>query len=521
LIVLNEVVFSLPDGHTPAHTLSELAESFSTVIHPTVTEHRAYFDTFDWRLFGKSLVLYNTGRHLVLRNLNDTKILAAVDINGQPTFAWDLSESPVKTQLAPILKVRALIRMASLELRSTTMRILNRDQKTVARLVLEETALPDDEEASELTARLWLKPVRGYPGHFRKASRLLVRAGYTVTVPEDDLVTASEAFGQKPGSYSSRIDVQLEPGLRSDVATKTVLSFLLGVMEQNEQGIRNDIDTEFLHDFRVAVRRTRSALGQVKNVFAPETTERFKQVFAEIGDFTNELRDLDVYLLNEAAYLDMLPEAVRTDIGPLFDHLRKKRSLAFRHVVRNLDSESYARNLQAWETFLAEPVPNAPLATNAKRPIIELASVRIHKWYRRIVKAGNSVLDGAQDETLHALRIECKKLRYLLEFFYSLYPPSETSMLIDQLKRLQDNLGDFNDLCVQQEYLLNIVDELPLADPGTPNALVAVGTLVGVLDQKKQRVRDAFADTFTSFSSQSNKKLFRELFSQPTRNAQR
>jgi CHAD domain-containing protein len=520
LIVLSEVVFSLPDGCTPARALSELAESFSTVIHPTVTEHRDYFDTFDWRLFVKSLVLYRTGGQLVLRKLHDNGILATL-VNGKPTFAWDLPESQIKAELATILKVRALIRMASLEFRSTTVRILNSDQKTVARLVLEETALPDDQEGSELSTRVWLKPVRGYPGRFRRARRRLERAGYTITTLEDDLVTASEAFGRRPGSYSSRIDVHLEPDMRSDAATKKVLAFLLGVMKQNEQGIRDDIDTEFLHDFRVAVRRTRSALGQVKNVFSPETTDRFKQVFAEIGDFTNELRDLDVYLLNEEAYLDMLPEALRADIAPLFKHLRKKRSLALRHVIRNLDSESYARNLTAWEAFLAEPVPDAPLATNAERPIMELASLRIHKWYRKIIKARNSALDGAQDETLHALRIECKKLRYLLEFFYSLYPPSETSTLIDQLKGLQDNLGDFNDLSVQQDYLLNIVEELPLSDPQTPSTLVAVGTLVGVLDQKKQRVRDAFADTFSGFSSQSNQKLFRELFAQPRRNAQR
>ena len=41
----------------------------------------------------------------------------------------------------------------------------------------------------------------------------------------------------------------------------------LQTLRINEDGVRKDLDSEFLHDFRVAVRRTRSALSQIKGVF--------------------------------------------------------------------------------------------------------------------------------------------------------------------------------------------------------------------------------------------------------------
>ena len=84
--------------------------------------------------------------------------------------------------------------------------------------------------------------------------------------------------------------------------------------------------------------------------------------------------------------------------------------------------------------------------------------------------------------------------------------------MIAQLKRLQDNLGDFNDLCVQEEYLLNIAEELPATNPKSKKVLVAVGSLIGTLDKKKQMTKDAFAKTFTNFASTPNKRSFRELF---------
>jgi len=300
--------------------------------------------------------------------------------------------------------------------------------------------------------------------------------------------------------------------MRSDEATKNILRYLLQIMKINEANLEKDLDTEFLHDFRVAIRRTRSALGQIKSVFPQNTTRQFKKDFSVVGKFSNQLRDLDVYLLKEDVFKAMLPPVLRDDIDPLFDYLRKNRSKALQKVIRGLKSKKYAQIMQDWEAFLDEPVQNPPLTSNADVPVISLARKRIFKQYRRIVKNGSRILDDTEDEKLHALRIACKKLRYLMEFFSSLFPRKKIKILIAQLKTLQDNLGDFNDLCVQEKYLLNIAEELPATGQQHKKVLVAIGSLIGILDREKQIIKDAFAKTFTDYASPLNKRAFKELF---------
>ena len=99
-----------------------------------------------------------------------------------------------------------------------------------------------------------------------------------------------------------------------------------------------------------------------------------------------------------------------------------------------------------------------------------------------------------------------------MEFFSSLFARKKINSLIEQLKKLQDNLGDFNDLCVQVGYLQKISEELPATRQQAKKTLVAIGSLIGTLDRERQRVKDAFAKTFTDFASPANQALFQELF---------
>jgi CHAD domain-containing protein len=113
---------------------------------------------------------------------------------------------------------------------------------------------------------------------------------------------------------------------------------------------------------------------------------------------------------------------------------------------------------------------------------------------------------------LHDLRIDCKKLRYLLEFFVSLFPAEEMKQLIKQLKGLQENLGDFNDLSVQQEFL---GDYLAGITPRTPQSVMlaaATGGLISRLAADHQRVRSEFLGVFKVFGSKENRARFETLF---------
>jgi len=456
----NNLKFNLPNGYNRQKLIDELADHYTIKKEPTVVKNFTIYDTFDWRLFNKSLVLYTSGSKLFLRKLAKNEINHSAEFTSLPVFIWEFPDGELKKILAPIIKMRAILQLIELDSRSTLYHILNRDEKTVVRLAYAEIRPSRNKDEPALASYLCLKPVRGYSKYSRSLAKRFKEAGLTLSEEEDIYFKALEVVDKKPGSYSAKVDIQLDPGMRSDKATKMILRFLLQVMQINKANIEKDLDTEFLHDFRVAIRRTRSALGQIKYVFPAETTDRFKENFALMGKLSNELRDLDVYLLNENTYKAMLPPVLQDDIDPLFDYLRKKRSTALQKVIRGLKTKKYAKILKEWEAFLNQPMQDDGAVSNAELSIVDLARKRIYKKYRSVVKAGNQILENTEDEMLHVLRIHCKKLRYLMEFFSSLFPRKKINVLIEQLKKLQDNLGDYNDLCVQEEYLLNITKEI-------------------------------------------------------------
>lgn len=508
----NNLKFNLPDGYKEQQLISELADQFAIKKEPAISESFAIYDTFDWRLFNKSLVLYRSGNKLFLRKLAKSEIMHTIEITSIPVFIWDFPDGKLKKHLVPIIKMRALLKLVEVHCRSTTYRILNQDEKTVTRLAYEEILPSREKNVPALSAHLWLKPVKGYPKYSQNLAKRFEEAGFIVSKKEDIYFRALEVADKKPGSYSAKLNIQLDPDMCSDDATKVILQFLLQVIRINEVNIEKDLDTEFLHDFRVAIRRTRSALGQIKNVFPMETTNRFKKDFAFVGKLSNQLRDLDVYLLKEDTYKTMLPPVLRNDIDPLFEYLRQKRSKALQNVLYGLRSKKYVKILHDWEAFLIEPREDSATAANARLPVIYLARKRIYMKYRSVVKSGSLILENTEDEMLHILRIQCKKLRYIMEFFSSLFPRKKINVLIEQLKKLQDNLGDFNDLRVQEEYLLNITKKLPATHKQFKKTRAAIGSLIGTLDRERQTVKDAFAKTFTDFASPANRKLFRELF---------
>ena len=208
----------------------------------------------------------------------------------------------------------------------------------------------------------------------------------------------------------------------------------------------------------------------------------------------------------------MLPDDMRRDIDPLFAKMKLLRREALAEVIRRIESPEYTAILEDWREFLDTPGESADPDQPAGLPVIELARRRIFKRYRKIVKDGYSIIKHTDDARLHELRIECKKLRYLIEFFASLFPRKKVRRLLKQLKALQDNLGEFNDLEVQQAYLLGIAHQLPIEEERTRLALIATGYLVDNLEHRRLVVKGKFSQTFTDFTVPENQKLYYELF---------
>jgi hypothetical protein len=217
-----------------------------------------------------------------LHSLRDEYLLGQAEMTAAPVLWQDLPEGELRTRLSPILSLRALRPLCTISTHSQTLRILDRNAKTVVRLVVNQHHLTHDDTSHPLLTRVCIKPVRGYDKAAMKLHTWLIRHDMA-PCPSALYTTALAAAGRTPNDYSAKLRLHFDPQARADVSAQELLRFLCQVMRQNEAGIIEDIDTECLHDFRVAIRRTRSALGQLKSVFPACITERFKRDFAYLG----------------------------------------------------------------------------------------------------------------------------------------------------------------------------------------------------------------------------------------------
>lgn len=395
------------------------------------------------------------------------------------------------------------------------LRILDEARKTVARLEVDirRVSAPDGGGPKKtLPAILRALPVRGYESEFAELVGTLENDLDLEASRADEILEALEAIGREPIRYESKPAIQLEEDQRSDDSLKRILLSLLETIQLNEDGTRRDLDSEFLHDFRVSVRRTRSAITQVKDVFPDKVVSRFKREFSWLGGLTGPTRDLDVYLLKMPAYRESLTESVRKDLEPLNRFLEKHQRIEQQRMSRSLGTKRYRTLLDSWRTFLESPSPEESDLPFATRPIGEVARLRIWKAYRRVMKKGGAITPDTEAEALHRLRIDCKKLRYLIEFFRSLFDAATIGKIIKALKQLQDNLGDFNDYEVQQRALVRFAYRMVDEDLATVEGLMAMGRLVEHLEEGQAKERELFHERFSQFSRPANAKRFRELF---------
>lgn len=511
------IEFTFPESLGPEDLQSKLQDDIRMRAEPQQTIQRTYLDSFDSRLYldGSLLEDNRIGKShtLVWRSLRGEDRCPRLKSGTLPRFARDFPQGPFREQLEAVLEMRELLPLFRVRSRVTSLRVLNRDEKTVAWLKLEENTLPRQQgvQPAKLDSRAVIIPVRGFSKPCTALAKRLEQWGL---VPADDdlMLSVLSRLDRKPGSYSSKLQLKLDPAMRADQASKLIFQRLLDVMLQNEAGTRSATDTEFLHDFRVAIRRTRSALTQIKAVFPKRTVDRYKREFAWLGQITTPSRDLDVYLLNFDGYRDSLPAAVQQDIEPLRNFLIKHQKAENRALVKALDSARYRRLINSWQAFLEQPVCERSTLKNAGRPVSRVASQRIWRVFRRAIREGDAITPDSPADDLHELRKTCKKLRYLLEFFVSLYPAGKIKKLIRALKILQDNLGNFQDYEVQVYTLKNFSHQMVTEGTVPPDTLLAMGMLIDGLERRQHEAREEFAGRYALFSRQKNQERFRELF---------
>ncbi len=506
---LQHRIWGLPEGYVFSNLEKLFSNTFIVRSGSIQKRCQIWHDTFDWRLFRKKQRLTSDGNNWILEDFQGQQLAALKSSQKLFRFAWQFPDSPLRQALEKTLDVRRLLQIGSEELESCSLDLCNTDEKIVVSLDIQQST---NRQNGSQRVIVHIKEMRGYSKWFKKAANILESSGAEQLSSSADLYPfVLEGTGRKPLDYSSGYAVPLTFEMKSITSIGQIHTFLLGCMRRNEEGVLADLDSEFLHDLRVAVRRTRSALTLLKGVLTADITDRFKEEFRYIGQITGPVRDLDVYLLNEKKYKDSVPERLQQGLTYFFENLTESRKEEQRKLVSSLRSKRYQQILTDWSQLL-NGKSLLPAGEKGDIPIGVLAGKITRKRFRRVLQDGRSIHRGTPDSELHKLRIQCKKLRYCLEFFASLYEPKQMKQLIRQLKMLQNNLGDFNDLSVQQEVLANYLSTIRPGSRKSQELAASVGGLMANLATQHQWTRAHFEKTFTHFCCPKNMALYRDIF---------
>lgn len=491
--------------YMPATRLDDLAGGDVRNLTPVLewTEDSRPFairDCFDQRLRATRRLLLEDGPRLEL--MSDAGGVLSQPATAGARFVAEFAEGPVRSVLAGLSPLRALLTVVSGVARSGRLALVDDEGKTRARAELREL----QPECGNAVILVTPHGLRGYDrafddlvAHIRDCGGTPLAAGnlYRMIDP------SSTGYVAKPRIEVGRDETAFD-------AANDLIDGYLPVALANEPGVIADLDTEFLHDYRIALRKIRSVLSLFKGVYDPEQTVALKARFAALMAPTGPLRDLDVYLLEQQGFYDLVPERMHAGLDRMFARLLDRRRAEQATLSAHLRGKAYRKEVKALARLFARRRKLLP-GPNASRASFDLACELIWKRYRRIRRIAAVLTAETPDDEVHELRIECKKLRYLMEFFGPVFPQDEFRTVLKALKNLQDSLGLFNDYAVQQLGLQAFADDLG-DEPGQFEIAQSVGALVVVLHQKQVAERQKIVAAFARFNSEKMQRNIRKLF---------
>lgn len=487
---------------------SLLADSFQLEIESeSPATPVTLLDDFDWAIWHADAVLLRVGRQQGWQLHEQDQVLEIDPVPASARFWWDLPPSPLTDRLWSLIDLRAVMPVAELTLATTHLALRNDDEKIVVRMTLTSIGEvdADGEQTSSPGRFLQLHGLRGYSGPFRQVVKAITPC-LADELEEISLKQMLHSHGCGPEAPAVQDNFGITPDEPVEQAIRQMALQMLGVARANEAGVIDDIDTEFLHQYRVSLRKTRSLLNLMKAALPADMHLRLKSLLAELSGTTNMLRDLDVFLLERDYYQGMLPEMFADGVEEMFKLVARDREKARKAVQKSFRSSEHASLFDEVMSLLeGEPLNQTALAI---KPVGKVASKKILNRYRRISLLGSEIHDGTPDEDVHELRIECKKLRYLMEFFAELYEAKRIRKLIKSLKKLQTILGNFNDYSVQKQFLADYESSHKV----TAKLSAASNGLIAVLHQKQVSERNKVVQAFAAFNDEPTATAFQQLF---------
>ena len=272
--------------------------------------------------------------------------------------------------------------------------------------------------------------------------------------------------------------IDLHAGLTGDAVLRRIGRASLDHLLRNEEAVLAG-DAEGIHQMRVAVRRLRAILSAFAPLLPRDQRRWASGELRWLADALGEARNLDVFAI---ALLQPARAAlpVASEFARLARATERQRRAAHAGVVKAISSTHFTKTLLALLRWLDGEDWQFAGDETLRQPIETIAPALLDRCRKQAAKQARDFAVQTPRKR-HRLRIALKKLRYAAELLGGLYDAAETRHFIQRLKRLQDDLGDANDVQVAHDIVAS------LAPPGRRSTGVAHAGR-RVLDWHKRRI---------------------------------
>ncbi len=522
----------------PVGAVEEALRSAGVELELPARLQRTRYDSFDGGLWRAGLQLETRAHGAQAHTLRVTGgggpsaqlFLATALPQGTPLQLTALPRGPLRSRLLAAAKDRALLPQLTLTSHraSGTLEVDGIPQAVVhldtdlevepagdggPRTTIEVEALPGRDTAAEALRHRLAAALR----------ETTSAAGLDAPLQGDGLRLAATRAGVDLRGWRGPLRPELDRRAPALVGVRTVLRSFADALDANWQGTTDHIDDAFLHEFRVALRRTRSLLAQSRRVLPADVRRDQRDAFRWLGTVTSSARDLDVYVASWQELTDLLDPVDAAELEPVLAHLAGQRAEAHGEVARALGSDRAHQLRASWRAWLEQPDDQVTGGRRAEEPLGRVVGARILAAQERVLERGRSIRADSPATELHELRKDGKRLRYLLEAFGHLGGRKRSAATITHLTHLQDNLGAFQDAHVQAERLRMVLAEMT-ADGGSrrgasprPGTLEAGARLATALDRQREQARADFDARFADYRRKRARRTLTELVDRMSR----
>ena len=272
-------------------------------------------------------------------------------------------------------------------------------------------------------------------------------------------------------------------------------------MLSREAAIRDPGEVDALRKYRVATRRLRAAIRVFRDAYPARDLKAIRADLSDLADAIGAVRDLDVRIAdldrwaNERAVAEADAGAgtgtgAKDEVAASVEVLREawagQRARAAASLVHRLNTKRHRRLLASLASFVTVTVPGGRTAASGPaRTVRDRTASSVWEAYEQ-VRAYTSIVRWADLDTLHAIRIEAKRLRYTIEFLGSVIGPHREP-LVARLVALQDHLGALNDAAVTASAIRAFLEERHAAL--MPAERAAIASYLGDRERDLSRLR--------------------------------